>query len=167
MVNSKTEIMTYEEAISLYKYDEGKLFFKKRTSSRTPEGSEAGFIRLDGYRSIGFKRRIYATHRVIFMMHYGFFPLMVDHIDGDKLNNKIENLRAVTALENARNSKKQKNNSSGFKGVYFDNQIKKFRSSITVLNKTIHLGNFNNIKDAANAYSIASKKYHGEYGRVN
>lgn len=90
----------------------------------------------------------------------------VDHINVNKLDNRKKNLRICTREENCRNTNIQKNNTSGFKGVYwFQNRY--WRAKIQFKNKRIHLGFFRNKIDAAKAYNEAAKIYFGEFARLN
>jgi hypothetical protein len=90
----------------------------------------------------------------------------VDHINGNTLDNRRSNLRICTQEENKRNRRKSSNSSSGYKGVFWDNHYKKWGSSIQVNHKRIYLGRFDNPEKAYEAYVAASKKYHGEFGRI-
>lgn len=105
-------------------------------------------------------------HKVIVCRRDGiiFPPDIVDHIDNNPLNNTRANLRGVTQSENCRNSKKREK--TVLKGAHFHKRDKKWASSITVGNKAIHLGTFETAEEAHAAYVAASKKYHGEFGRV-
>jgi HNH endonuclease/AP2 domain len=89
-------------------------------------------------------------------------PKYVDHIDGNKLNNNIENLRETTATQNAQNRKIHKNNTSGVKGVYF-NKYKKWVAQLKIDNKVTYLGSFDDIKLAENAVKEARSKNHGVF----
>lgn len=93
--------------------------------------------------------------------------LSVDHINGNKLDNRRCNLRACTQSENKRNRGKSKNNTSGYKGVHFYSPKKPWTVSIRVNNKQIFLGNFADPVDAAKAYDRAAIKYHGEFAKLN
>lgn len=88
-----------------------------------------------------------------------------DHINGNKLDNRITNLRYATASQNHSNSKVYKSNRSGFKGVGFHKG--KIRSYIQVDNKHIHLGYFNNVVEAAKIYNRNAMKYFGEFAKLN
>lgn len=96
----------------------------------------------------------------------------VDHINGNSLDNHRNNIRIATTQLNAANRGKQKNNTSGYKGVFKRNesyyQLKsKFRAMIRVNQKLIRLGTFDNPEDAARAYDRASREYFGEFGFLN
>lgn len=92
--------------------------------------------------------------------------LQVDHIDGNSLNNRRSNLRLCTQLQNNQNAPKNKRNTSGYKGVHWNIGEKKWVAHIRVNQKKVRLGSFGNVEDAAKAYAEASRKYHGEFGRI-
>ncbi len=92
--------------------------------------------------------------------------LFVDHINGNKLDNREKNLRIVNQNQNSQNSAKRKNTSSRYKGVFWHKQSKKWRSKIIANKKLIYLGTFDTELLAYKAYCVASKKYHGQYGRI-
>lgn len=92
---------------------------------------------------------------------------VIDHIDGNPLNNKKNNLRACSNSENIKNVGKYTNNTSGFKGVSWHAHVKKFHAQIGNNKQKIHLGYFDLAKDAAKAYNDAALKYHGEFARLN
>jgi hypothetical protein len=89
---------------------------------------------------------------------------VIDHIDGDGLNNRKSNLRICSNAENSRNQRKPKNNTSGAKGV---SRIRgRWQARIKLDGKSIFLGIFNTVEDAAAAYAHASRDVHGDFGRV-
>jgi len=110
------------------------------------------------------KQSVILMHRDIMKPNKGF---VIDHIDGDTLNNSINNLRICKHEENLRNQKINKNNKSGFKGVYFCKQRNKFRAEIKKDRQKYFLGLFIDPKDAASAYNEAAIKYHGEFANLN
>jgi len=81
-------------------------------------GSEAGHIDRYGYRRLRINRVVLLAHRVVWALHFGKWPKdEIDHIDGNRANNHISNLRQATTAENAQNRKVHRNNTSGFPGV--------------------------------------------------
>lgn len=92
----------------------------------------------------------------------------VDHVNHNGLDNRRTNIRICTHAQNMFNKNKQINNKSGYKGVYWEKQGEGFwRARIQVKGKGIHLGVFDDILAAAEAYNKAAKQYFGEYGRGN
>jgi hypothetical protein len=94
--------------------------------------------------------------------------LQVDHINGDRTNNTLDNLRVISAQNNIRNSKKRKGNyTSEYKGVCFDKTRNKFKVEITIDGKCKSIGRFINEKDAALAYNNEALKIFGEFAKIN
>lgn len=89
----------------------------------------------------------------------------VDHINGDTLDNRRENLRIVTRSQNEWNRDKQRNNSTGYKGVILSRG--RYIARIRVHSKLINLGSFSDKKEAALAYNGGATKYHGEFAKLN
>ncbi len=90
-----------------------------------------------------------------------------DHINNDTLDNRRCNLRTCTHQQNMWNKPKTKSNTSGYKGVFYLQKRKMYRATITINYKTIYLGTFYLIKQAAMAYNLAAKKYYGEFANLN
>ena len=111
----------------------------------------------------GGKQYHHRLHRVITDVPDG---VHVDHIDGDGLNCRRSNMRAATHTENMRNARIRRDNTSGAKGVCFDAYTGRWQAKIHVDGKTVHLGRFTELDDAAAAYRVASEKHHGKFGRV-
>jgi len=105
-----------------------------------------------------------SMHREIMKPQKGF---VIDHLDGNGLNNQKNNLRICTNSQNLMNRVKNINNTSGYKGVRLHNLSKKWRAQIWLNSKYYHIGLFNDIKDAARAYNEAAIKYHGEFANLN
>ena len=91
--------------------------------------------------------------------------MVVDHIDGDGTNNKIENLRVVSIFQNNMNKGTAKNNTSGYKGVCWNKEKQKWQSRIQIDKKQLFLGCFDDIQEAVEARKDAEIKYYGEYSR--
>ena len=93
--------------------------------------------------------------------------LVVDHINGNPLDNRRENLRICTRRENTLNSKKPKTNSTGYKGVSYSARMKKYKAAINVNSSFIHLGYFICPIEAARAYDKAALNHFGEFAKTN
>lgn len=145
----------------LFYYNDGQLFWKIKPSYRVKKGQKAGTIGNDGYEHIGIFGKIYMSHRIIFLYHYGYLPKFIDHINGNKLDNKIENLRVANINENQYNSKIRKDNISGVKGVSWYKRYNKWRAQCKVEGKTINLGYFNDIKEASMIVKKFREENHG------
>lgn len=113
---------------------------------------------------IGGKWTIISMHRYIMKPKKVVY---VDHINGDSLDNRKENLRYCTKAENNMNRLKNLNNTSGYKGVIWNKLAKKWQSQIKYDNKLLYIGVYSNIIDAAKAYNEAAIKYHGEFANLN
>ena len=147
-----------------YSPETGELRWKVARTGTAKAGCAAGCERTDRsgkkYWQIRVDGRLYYAHRIVWLITYGEFPSeQVDHIDGDGLNNRLENLRAVSSTENSRNVRKKSNNTSGVSGVHWHKRDKKWQAMIEVNYKTIHLGLFSNKDEAVAARKAAELKY--------
>lgn len=139
-----------------YIYKDGKLFSKitgKEMTSTTDEG----------YLRVRVAGKEYRSHRVIWEMHNGEIPegMLIDHIDGDITNNILSNLRLCTRQQNNHNSKAHSNGALGVKGV--TKVGNKYRARIFIDGKTISLGTFLTIEEAASAYNSRAIELQKEY----
>lgn len=147
----------------IYTENTGKLWRKFDGKFTTTSSMSAS-----GYLQTRIKNKTYYTHKLIWMLYYDEIPQNeLDHIDGNKINNKIENLRKATHSENNRNRSKPSNNTSGYKGVAWHKQENKWRAYITINQKQISLGLYDDKEDAVKAYNNAATKYHGEFAKLN
>lgn len=155
----------FADLLARLEYKDGDLVWKSPGKSELI-GKKAGRVDALGYRHIHVSRcRMVAVHRLIFLMHHGWLPEVVDHRDGNTSNNRIDNLRAATTCQNMRNCKTPVTNTSGVKGVYFHKQIGKWTASIRVAKRLTHLGTFLTMLDAACARKSAEIKHYGEFAR--
>jgi hypothetical protein len=148
---------------TLFDYKDGNLYWKIKPSKKTKLNSLAGTFDKAGYLQIQINKKTYRAHRLIFLYHHGYLPLYVDHINGVRSNNKIENLREATKSQNSYNSKISIKNKSGFKGVSWVNSCKKWRVRIWVDKKSKSFGLFNDIDYAKFVADAMRYKYHKEF----
>lgn len=118
----------------------------------------------NGYPSSFIKGKFIYLHRLVLNPKTGE---LIDHINGNKLDNRKENLRLCTNQQNTFNSKKQKNCSSKYKGVCWDKNKNKWLSQIRINEKHVQIGRYKNEIDAAKAYNEVAKKYFGEFAKLN
>jgi hypothetical protein len=104
---------------------------------------------------------------VIWKLVYGTEPEFIDHIDGNRANNRLQNLRSVTKSENGRNTKIRADNTSGAHGVFWDRDLGKWRSRVKVDGRDVYLGAFEKLDDAIASRRAAEPKhgYHPNHGR--
>lgn len=120
-----------------------------------------------GYCYIKIGGRDYLAHRLAWLYMTGEWPTeQIDHRDTDRLNNQWRNLRAANRSQNKANGKRQINNTSGFKGVYWDARYRKFCARIRVNGKTIHLGYRITAEEAHALYVAAALEHYGEFARA-
>ena len=149
----------------LFMYSDGKLFWKKPTSPRVKVGQEAGSTTTNGYKIVRYDNKCRMLHRVIWDYHYevGCEGYLVDHIDLNPLNNRIENLRLCDPSQNAANSFGHSDSTVSSKGVTVCGN--KFRAQVAHNGKRYHLGVFDTEEEASVAYKDKAKQLYGEYHR--
>lgn len=150
----------------LFDYDpeSGVLIAKKRQKGRKfgkPVGCKSG-----NYLLAMVEGRLYKVHRLIFLWHHGYMPEVIDHIDRNGMNNRIENLRAATPLQNTANRGLNRNNTSGFKGASYDKRRNRWAGQMMVNRKHVFLGYFDTPEDAHAAYVKATRELYGEFSGV-
>lgn len=129
-------------------------------------GTVAGTISFYGYVMINVERTPRCAHRLAWLMMTGSMPLLVDHIDGDKANNRWRNLRVANKSLNAANSKVRTDNTSGSKGVSWDSARERWSAYINCEGYRFFLGRFATREEAAAAYAAAADKAFGDFARL-
>lgn len=153
----------------LFRYDPetGYLYYKKARGFRRI-GERAG-TRHPRLRSVKINGRRVGEHRIIWQMQNGPIPksLVIDHIDGNPFNNLLQNLRVVTLKINCRNQRHRKNNTSGYIGVYWKSDKKRWTAELHVDWRKKFLGYFDTKEEAAAVYRQEMLKYgfHPNHGR--
>jgi hypothetical protein len=125
-----------------------------------------GYLRISVTDKYGRKKK-YLLHRVIYFVYYGIDPKdIVDHRDGDTINNRPDNLRIVSSTVNQRNQKMQSNNTSGFTGVYWNTSRNKWIAQISINGKMKYLGSFDSIEEAKISRESAIETFNIENPKV-
>jgi len=152
-----------EELHALFEYKDGKLFWKVNRTGTAKAGDEAGSINNKGYKVVKINGLAYLQHRLIWIMH-GNDPVdCLDHIDGDPLNNRIENLRAATRQQNQCNQKLPRNNTSGTKGVNWNKERSRWQGKVRYKGKAHHTNYFKDKEECAKAVKELREKLHGDF----
>jgi hypothetical protein len=156
----------------LYWKDVGSEFFNSLRGcnifKKSYANTVAGGINGQGYRLLKYNGKKVPAHRIVWLMVNGDWPTAhVDHINGDRLDNRIENLRVVENDENARNRRMPANNTSGVMGVTWSNVHGRWMSQITNRGSKKHLGLFDDFDEAVVARKAAEIRYgyHPNHGR--
>lgn len=176
------DLPSTEQVRSILDYDpvSGKLYWLERPREMFPRsrlwkmwntryaGKEAFTRNHSGYFGGQIFNKRLLAHRVIWAWCYGEWPVdVIDHIDGDPVNNRIDNLRVVTQSENSKNSRISIRNSSGITGVSWASRDKKWIAYISIEGRRTSLGYFNDIASAVAARKQAEPQfgYHANHGR--
>lgn len=151
------------ELKQVLRYNKTSGEFKWKASKK-----KAGYVNARGYWEVKYKGKRYPAHRLAFFLVNGEWPsLVVDHKNGNKIDNRWINLRLCTVQENTYNSKIPKHNTSGFKGVTFHKPSGKWWAHIKKDGKRISLGYYSNAREAARAYNKKARELRGEFAKVN
>ncbi len=150
----------------LFDYCDGQLVRKIKVSVNTKIGDVAGGLKADGYVRVRINGKMHLAHRLIFLWHKGYMPDQIDHIDRNRSNNKIENLREANAKQNQWNTSLRKDNKSGLKGVSWYKPSSKWMAQIRINGHPKSLGLFDSKDEAYLAYCQAAKQHYGEFANV-
>lgn len=156
-------MITQELALQAFDYNDGNLYHKEDKPNQINKGDLAGGIASHGYMQARLGDGRYLLHRIIFIIHHGYLPEYIDHIDHDRLNNKIENLRECTFSQNRCNTPRGKNNTSGEKGVCWNKESKSWMVRISIMGKRFYLGRYKKFEDAKAAVVAKRKELHGDF----
>lgn len=157
-----------ERLRQLFRYDDatGNLIWRKRNDAAVwwnskYAGNIAGSPNSQGRLQVGIKRRYYLVSRIVYAYFFGFPELPIDHINGDRKDNRIQNLRMATNSQNSHNRGATINSKTGVKGVYPENG--KYRAQMKINGKQKHIGYFETIEAAKAARDQYSLRKIGEF----
>lgn len=156
------EMLTYDPATGVF------VWRVDRPQRRVGDIAGSCTLSSQGYRLISVKGTVYRAHRLAWLYVYGAFPTSdLDHIDGDRDNNRIANLRLATKTENSRNRRVAPDNATGFKGVTRATGCKsRFQAHIGIERRLKYLGSFGSAEEAHAAYVEAAKSLYGAFARA-
>lgn len=173
LASCPANLPTRDEVCDLLDYDRKTGVFTWRVGrrGRAKAGTKAGALAGKGHIQITIYNTRHYAHRLAWLITYGEWPpagMDVDHIDGDKGNNAIDNLRLASRSQNAANaSGLRKNNTSGFRGVSLHRRIGRWEARIIVEGVVHHLGYHETAEEAARAYDRACYRLNGQFAYLN
>jgi len=158
--NSPKKDLTQDQVQSLFNYNDktGELFWKE-ARYKDRQWLEAGHWHNRGYRQVRVREKEYLVHRIIWLYVYGTHPEEIDHINGDKADNRLENLRAGNKSLNQRNAKRRKDNKSGMSGVNWCNREQRWIVRIQYNKRRIMIGQYTDLEKAKAARLAAQEKF--------
>lgn len=150
-----------------YREDGHLWWVKNRVKGPKTVGKRFGCINY-GYVKGKIFQRGYTEHTLIWLYHYGVWPKdQIDHINGNRSDNRLENLREATNQQNQFNTGGRRNSTSTYKGVSWHRETQKWQAKISIDRKQYYLGIFNTEQEAVKAYNNSAKFYHKEYMKGN
>jgi len=160
-------MITPEICHQLFNYKDGNLYWKNRTISKgrksVKNGKKVGTVGGNGYLDVNINKQRYRVHRLIFMMFNGYFPEEVDHINNNRADNRVENLRASDKTTNKHNSLKPKTNTSGIKGVSWVAKRNYWRCVLWNNNKSKEVSGFKTKELASEFMELWREMAHKEF----
>lgn len=158
-------MLTQKRLKELLHYDSDTGMFTWRADRGSAKaGDVAGSVDSHGYIRINIDGRRYLAHRIAWLYTHGSFPPNdLDHVNHSVADNSIKNLRLATRSENQQNSGISSNNTSGFKGVHWDESNGKWRARARIGYKNHHLGYFPTAEQASGAYQAFARQNHGAF----
>lgn len=160
-----TSLVTAEQVTTVLSYckETGQFTWKQNRGGGAKAGDSAGTLTTTGYIQIHCMGRLYFAHRLAWLVTYGAWPAgMIDHLDGDGTNNRLSNLRDVSAAVNQQNQRRahRSNKSSGLLGAHFDARTGRWLAKISAANRTVNLGRYDTAVEAHAAYIKAKRTMH-------
>lgn len=150
-----------------FDHKDGHLYWKKvaHPNKQYLVGQEVGCIHQTGYRHVTWKGKVHKVHRLIFLLEHGYIPKEIDHINGDRQDNRLENLRSVTRSQNQFNKAMAQNNTSGYRGVSWHKKSQQWVIRVCANGKSM----VKYVKDLELAGLVAEEMrslFHGKYAKL-
>lgn len=150
-------VVSYERETGLFRW--------KISTGGSTKGDVAGSKSLRGYIYIQIDGKMLQAHRLAWLYMYGNVPDLIDHINGNGLDNRASNLRSCNKYENSWNTRIRKDNKSGVKGVSWSKRASKWQAMISVNGVKKYLGLFNDVESAESVIRKERERLHGEFSR--
>lgn len=159
--------LTHERLLHLLSYNEveGVFTWNVTNSARATAGKRAGTINGPGYRCIQLDGVIYTEHRLAMFYVNGTWTEFVDHINGVRSDNRMANLREATPLSNSWNSALRRNNTSGYTGVCWHKQNRKWKVQLQFKGKSYSFGLYDDVHEAGKVADRERENLHKEFAR--
>jgi hypothetical protein len=158
-------MITYDALHELFRYEDGNLYWKVKPNRNIRLDSEAGTVNSNEYVVVTINGKKHMAHRIIWEMHGRESAPMIDHVNGNTADNRIENLRAADNSKNQMNSKLRTDNSSGIKGVSWCSTYKRWVGQVWENGHCHKIGRFKSKEECAAAVAAAREIIHGEFAR--
>jgi len=141
--------INHSELLGIVNYnpESGIMTWSAKVAGWSVVGDEVGYLEKQGYRVVGIMGKVYRVHRLCWFYVYGAWPDEIDHISGERCDNRMKNLRSVGRKENTKNTKLRCSNTSGFNGVSWDKSRDLWVANVDVDGKRIFIGRFKNKSD--------------------
>lgn len=160
-------MITQAQVAECFEYRDGTLYWRSAThpNKQYLADKPAGSMHKTGYRHVTWMGKVHKVHRLIFLLHHGHLPPEVDHINGDRADNRIENLRAANRSENQCNRPALASNTSGYPGVSWHKKSKAWMVRVMKNGKTVVQEYFKDLELAGLVAQEARAKFHGQFAR--
>jgi len=160
-------MISQSELQKLFKYNKetGDFIRKVKTAIATSVGEKAGYKNKQGYVQMRIQGKTYQAHALAWLYMFGEIPTLIDHIDGNRSNNAITNLRIADRSINGFNREKKSESSSVFKGVLWSKRLQKWFVQIKVDGKQKYCGSYSSIEEAIRVAKEMRRQYHAEFAR--
>jgi hypothetical protein len=157
-------ILSQDRLQYLFEYDSITGEFTRLTNTQKNKiGSVVNSLDSNGYVRVTIDGYSYLCHRLVYLYKYGYMPKEIDHINGNRSDNRLCNLREATRQQNLRNQKMQKTNTSGFKCVSFAANVGKWRARCRDGVSSVHIGYFHTAEEASAAYEKYAQENQGNF----
>lgn len=159
-LNEARKILDYDPKTGIFKW-------KVNRKGNAKAGSPAGWCRKDGYIALGVRGKEYLAHRLAWAFQFNFIPenMQIDHVNGNRSDNRIKNLRLASHAENCRNSKVRKHSKTGIKGV--QKRGNKWHVRIRFNKQEKWVGSYNSPEEASAAYERAAIELFGQFAKID